>query len=293
MASFGSIGGRSLLQGFRSGRVTLGGVAATPSSVVLAASGDAVALAGAAAGFAGGFPPTRLVPVEGAAEAALEPAGGGCSGWTPVAGSSEASGDFSVADGELVDVAECRGEDGSFEERELATSQPLFVHSLRGGDWRVLRWLRGHEPPVLATEGNLLAVGERASAGRMRVTILDLASGALVARFGAPLGYLSFASGRRLVLSVPAPRGEASPRAAAAQAPMVAPVRPTLYRLQLYALSGRPLAYIGTVEGLALVSHMHVLIDETVEGHAGPRRAQHPRRLEAPADRFRWAGANT
>jgi hypothetical protein len=255
--------GRILFQGFRSGQVTLGGPVES-AAPILAASNTAVAMVGAGAGFAGGVPPGRLAPVEGADEEAREWAGGECSLWSPAAGASD---DFAVADGELVDAGECSATNGGFEEQELATAQPLFVHRLRGGGWRVLRWMKGHQPPVLATEGDLLAIGDPVSAERMRVTILDLATGSLVAQFRAPLGGLSFASSRRLVLSVtlPAHYAMSSRNAKGTEVILVPAIR---HRLELYTLHGRPLAYIGTVGETALVSHMHLLLEEEVEGHS-------------------------
>ncbi len=286
-------------QGFRSGPATLGGVPAS-STPILGASSDAVALVGVGAGFAGGVPPGRLVPVEGPDEEAREFAGGECPDWAPVVGSrANVPSDFAVADGELVDAGECQAQNGSVGYQELATAQPLFIHRLQGGGWRVLRWVKGHEPPILATEGNLLAVGEPLPAARMRVTILDLAGRRLVARFGAPLGDLSFASSRRLVVSVPASREQMVAFRAATSAPEKRVLRSS-YRLQLYTLNGTPLAYLGTAGEPALVSHMHLLVHEELEGHTvlavrnildGSRRRligfdEPARTLEAVA--FRW-----
>jgi hypothetical protein len=74
---------------------------------------------------------------------------------------------------------------------------------LRGGRWRVLRWLAGDpEPPVLAAEGNLVAVGAQLSSAKMEVSILDVRNGRADARFDLPYGHLAFASRDRLVLSV-------------------------------------------------------------------------------------------
>jgi hypothetical protein len=97
------------------------------------------------------------------------------------------------------------------------------------------------------------------------VTILDLAGRAVVAQFAAPLGFLSFASSHRLVLSVPAETRNAplSPTATTSEVQIVR----FSYRLQLYTLQGRPLAYLGTAGEPALVSHMHLLVKEEVEGH--------------------------
>jgi hypothetical protein len=256
--------GRVLFQSFWSGRVTLGGLEST-SPPVLASSGSAVVLVGGArAGFAGGFPPRRLAPVESPGEEAREVAGGDCADWSPLVGSTlRIKSNFAVGQGELIDAGECQVENGGFEEQELATSQPLFVHNLGGGEWHVLRWVKGHDPPVLATEGHLLAIGEPVSAMTMRVTVLDLATRKILARFQTPPGYLSFASARRLVLSVPVREVATSAHAAEAIRRVE---RVAVYRLDLYTLHGSLLAYLGSVVGLPLVSHMHLLESEAVDG---------------------------
>jgi len=111
----------------------------------------------------------------------------------------------------------------------------VFVRNVHGGKWRVLRWLHGHHPPILATEGSLLAVGVQLSRANMRVTILDLVTGHLVARFDAPDGVLSFASSHRLVLSATAAsQAEAPtglPRAAAMGIPASRVRRLSPYRV--------------------------------------------------------------
>jgi hypothetical protein len=225
---------------------------------------------GAAGGFAAAVPPGRFAPVEQSGEEALEVRGGGCTIWAPVIGSGLVPTDFAVAGDELIDAGECQGENG--EEQELATSQPLFVRSLRGGNWRVLRWLSGHNQPILATEGRLLAIGAQLPLAKMRVTILDLGTGRLVAQFDTPDGYLSFASTRRLVLSVPTPpeaeEAHLAPAAEIAQ-PLASPrirFRRPSYRIELYSLRGRRLADLGTAAQPPLVSHMHLVERESVEG---------------------------
>lgn len=237
----------------------------------LASSYGAVALVGGAAGgFAAAVPPGRFAPVEQRGEEAREVRGGECTSWAPVIGSGVVSTDFAVAGDELVDAGECQGENGGFEEQATATSQPLFVRSLRGGSWRVLCWLAGHNPPILATEGRLLAIGVQLPLAKMQVTILDLGTGQLVAQFDAPDAYLSFASSRRLVLSVPTPlQAEEAHFAPAAE--IAQPSRPVLrrrppYRIELYSLRGRRLADLGTAAQPPLVSHMHLVERESVEG---------------------------
>jgi hypothetical protein len=255
---------RILFQGFWSGSAMLGRIEGFVST--LASSDNAVAVLGDGPreGFAAAVPPGRLAPIEQIDEGVR---GGECSSWVPMTGSSQPS-EFAVAGDELIDRGECQGEPG---QQETATRQPLFVRNVHGGKWHVLRWLNGHHPPILATEGSLLAIGVQLSRANMRVTILDLATGHLVARFDAPDGFLSFASNHRLVLSVPLPL-QAEPRtglppaaAAATPAPRVRRLAP--YRIELYSLSGRRLADLGTAAQPPLVSHMHVVTYESVEGH--------------------------
>ncbi len=222
--------------------------------------------------------PHRLAPIEQIFEAVK---GGGCEGWVPSDG-GRVHGDFTVVGDELVDGAECQGEPGEASEPETAiTSEPLFARNIDGGRWRVLRWLTGSAPPSLAAEGNLLAAGvvesdtettrsgTRASNPEMRTSVIDLPSGRVVSHFEAPDGYLSFASARRLLVSelLPEPaRAGARAPAPSAQTP-IAPLRQTVYRNLLYSLRGHRDADLGTSSELLLVSDMHVLEDETSNGH--------------------------
>ncbi len=261
---------RVLFQGFWSGSTILGG--AGTQAPTLASSGGAVALVGGAAGgFAAAVPPGRFAPLEQSGEEAREVRGGECTSWAPAIGGLVRT-DFAVAGDELVDAGECQGENGGIREQELATSQPLFVRSLRGGNWRVLRWLAGNNPPILATEGRLLAIGVQLPLAKMRVTILDLGTGQMMAQFYAPDGYLSFASSRRLVLSVPTPpeaeEAQLAPAGEIAQPLADPPIRLTRpsYRIELYSLRGRRLADLGTATQPPLVSHMHLVEHESVDG---------------------------
>ena len=262
--------GRVLFQGFWSGSTILGG-AGTYTPTLASSSGAVALVGGAAGGFAAAVPPGHFAPVEQSGEEALEVRGGECTSWAAAIGSGLVPTDFAVAGDDLVDAGECQGENGGFKEQELATSQPLFVRSLRGGNWRVLRWLAGHNPPILATEGRLLAIGAQLPLAKMRVTILDLGTGRLVAQFYAPDGYLSFASSTRLVISVPTPLGaeaHLAPVAEIAQ-PLASPrirLRRPPYRIELYSLRGRRLADLGTAAQPPLVSHMHLVERESVEG---------------------------
>jgi hypothetical protein len=190
--------------------------------------------------------------------------GGECREWVPGVG---ADGDFTVVGDTLVAAGECL-EPGSMGdvvgEQEAATRQPLFVRGARGGHWRVLRWFPGHDPLILAAEGGLLAVGVQVSLAQMHVTIIDMRSGRSDARFAAPDGDLSFASGKRLVLAVPA---EFSPEESDFPlGPEVGTDRdtrdPRSYRLELYSMRGRRVAELGPSVALPSVSHMHVLTDE-------------------------------
>jgi hypothetical protein len=205
--------------------------------------------------FVVGMPPGPLVPLAGPT---LLP-GGGCRGW-------ESSGNFVVADDQLVAAGRCHWDD-------RAVRQPLFVTSLRqqrshgnsriGGAsharrWRVLRWLAGEYPPILAAEKSLLAVGVQLSPTRMAVSIFDVRTGRTEARFELPAGYLRFASPTRLVLSVAQTLSSPeSPDVGSQSGP---------FDLALYSTRGQRIADLGSSRGPPLVSHMHLVTDEYHEG---------------------------
>jgi hypothetical protein len=121
--------------------------------------------------------------------------GGGCSDWQP---SSDPPADFVVAGDYLVASAQGECPSGT-----TAAREPLFIKDLRGGHWRVLRWLAGASPPILAAEGDTLAIGVQYSVTALDVVLLSVANGRVEAHFNLPDGYLAFASPARLVLSTP------------------------------------------------------------------------------------------
>ncbi len=244
---------RVLYQGFSSPGRVLGGL--YEPGPLLASSGEAVAVAGRGPreAFSGGVPPGRLAPVGQISESRT---GGGCE-WSPSV--QGGYGEFTVVGEQLVDAASC----GEELLQEQATMQPVFVRNVRGGEWHVLRWLKGSATPSLAAEGDLIAVGVASSTSRMQVTIFKLPSVRLLARFDAPDGYIGFASRTRIVISrrvVPgsrtATRRTVTPSEALRRIPQS-------YRAELYSLRGRRLSVLGTFDQPPLVSHMHLL---TVEG---------------------------
>jgi hypothetical protein len=141
-----------------------------------------------------------------------------------------------------------------------------------GGNWRVLRWPTGHNPPILATEGRLPAIGVQLPLAKMRVTILDVGTGR----------WWPSSTRRRALELLPRPSSgdfgaDASPRrgsaccadAEAAQPPAAPRIRARklrAYRIELYSLRGRRIAVLGTAAQPPLVSHMHLVERESVEG---------------------------
>jgi hypothetical protein len=164
----------------------------------------------------------------------------GCKGWEP-------SGPRVLAGDELVVAGRCFWDDPF-------SRQPLFIRSLHGGRWHVLRWLTGEYEPVLAAEGSLLAVGVQHSLAQMDVSILDLHNGRVHAHFTLPDGYLSFASRDRLMLSSPTNTTNG------VCFPLDEPCRP--YRSALYSTHGQHITELSISREPPLVSDMHLLADE-------------------------------
>ena len=246
--------GRVLFQGFGSGAATLEGVKA-PGTVV-ASSGTAVAVL-TGEGLRAGLPPAHLLPIGQIHERVR---GGVCPArWAPAI--AEESRDFVVAGNELVAAGVCGKHLEITGESESTGRQPLFVRRIRGGRWRVLRWLRGQAPPVLASEGDLLTIGTQVAREKMEVTTLNVTTGLPVARFRSQDGYLTFASSRRLVV---AERGPCEPEPPDAPGSlMTLPYGGcSAYRAELYSLDGRPLADLGRIANPLLISNMHILQHE-------------------------------
>jgi hypothetical protein len=245
------------LNGFSSGSSRLGVIdgpgdglphmASSATGVAVVRDGEENAGAGGVE-FLGGVPPSPLVAI-------AQPRimrGAGCKGWLP-------GGEFVVAGDELVAAGECQWDDRS-------VRQPLYIRSLHRGPWRVLRWLpdessRGadglyfNDPPVLAAEGDLIAAGTRYSSADMQVSIIDVHSARVEARFNLPDGYLAFAANDRLVLSVPVlPSREGN------DFPLGSSTGN--YRLALYSTRGRHLRELGSAQQPPLVSGMHLVTDE-------------------------------
>ena len=278
--------GTIFFKGFRAGSVRLGPIKKNeigPRAPLASSASAVAATAGEGAGvgaFLGGVPPSPL--------AAIAPpklmGGGGCKGWLP-------GGDFVVAGDDLVAAGECQWDDYS-------VRQPLYIRSLRGGRWRVLRWLAvdslptgnglySNVPPVLAADGDLVAVGVQFSSARMGVSILDVRDGRTAARFNLPDGHMAFASRDRLVLSVPvlpSPEDHEFPLSSA-----------DLYRLALYSTRGHHIAELGAAKEPPLVSGMHLVTDEegtvsvrSVAGGAPEPVASFNEAREQLALAFRW-----
>ena len=228
----------------------------------LASSAGAVATTsgGEPTRFVVGDPPGRLTPIA-QPPSVRSPE---CVGWEP---GTAADADFVLAGDELVAAGECERE-----ELELGSPaparQPVFGRDIRGGRWRVLRWIPGKQPPLLAADGSSSAIGVQQSPEHTEVLVIDTATGRLRARFKVDDGYLGFASPTRLVLAVPVagrtgdqtwplpPVEEEGSSVSESEPPE------SSFRLELYSTIGVHLGGLGTVTGRPLVSNMHLLLHE-------------------------------
>jgi hypothetical protein len=251
--------GPALLSGFSSASSVLGSVDGFGGrGRQLASSRDAVAVL-TDERWLGSVLPAPLSPL-----AEPRPVNGGeCVGWVPAVSPSA---DFAVVGDDLVSAGECKGSPDVVGEQGAATRQPLFIRDLRGGRWRVLRWLAGGEPPMLRGGGDALAIGTQLSPRLMRVALVALPGGGTKTRFDVPDGYLSFASRERLVLSVPT---DSWPEEADFPLPPAIDgyreAGPTSYELSLYSTGGDRLAALGSASSLPLVSDMHLVSKEAAE----------------------------
>jgi hypothetical protein len=255
------------LRGFGSGVTPLGTLSEGERWQV-AASATAVALGGDAstaahgreevsAKFVGGVPPAPL-------RAIPEPrpvSGGGCSDWRPAA---PYYAEFVVVDDEL--VASGRG---SCPSGVNPVRRPLFVRNLRGGRWRVLRWLEGNSPPMLAAEGGRLAAGVQFSSATMEVVLINVRDDRTRARFDVPDGYLAFAAPNRILLAAPSeahfPLGPKARVGSGADGGIGAYAGP--FQLALYSTNGRRIAQLGSSPEVPLVSAMHIISEEEEHQH--------------------------
>jgi hypothetical protein len=198
--------------------------------------------------------------------------GGGCTWWEP-------SRPYVVVEDDLVATGECQ------EIKEHPVREPLFIRNLRGGRWKILRWLTGTSGPQFAAEGPLLAIGAQRLDRWMTISILDLATGATQPSFQTPLGQLAFASPQRLVLEIP-------DRVAATRRPWE---RSQAVSLRLYSSRGNYLADLGSMTE-PLISGMHIVVYEegtlSVRSVAGgaprPIVGFNPPARELDAFAFRW-----
>jgi hypothetical protein len=171
--------------------------------------------------------------------------GDGCGGWRPDI-ALDASARMAVADGRLLLSGRSSCPSGSSRAR-----QPVYVQDIRSGRWRVLRLLPAGPAPVLAASGELAAIGVQMPSARMRVQVIDLASGRTRAQFMAPDGYLAFAGPGRLLLTAPQNPNELPLHFATA--PIFGGEGP--YRAALYSTSGRHLRSLGAFTAAPMLSH--------------------------------------
>jgi hypothetical protein len=240
----------------------------------IVSSGSAVAGLLGEGRFVGGVAPGPLRPMYQPPPVATGECEGG---WQPAASRGA---DFVLARTQIIAAGECVSSNGTTSETEGAALQPLFLHDVRGGEWRIWRWLRGGFAPVLASEASRVAIGEplAAPAGsgavaatrHMRVSITGMRRRGRPSRFIVPFGKLAFASPDRLVLMVAetaaaAPHEATRPSASSGSmgAPMLrARARTSDYRAYLYSTGGRRIADLGVFGGVPLVSHMHLIATE-------------------------------
>jgi hypothetical protein len=265
--------GRIVFQGFAGGSAaTLGWGLRYAAPSLQSSAGSVAGLVGEGR-FVGGVLPGRVRPMY---QPVAVPGGECAGGWVPDSGTSP---NFVVTGTKIISAGECEPDEGMGFEPEAHTRQPLFSHDVRGGEWRVWRWLSGDLPPVLAAEGGLLAVGElleppsaspvAESPRRMRVSIIDTRNGATRARSMMPAGSLAFAAPDRLVLTIISkrlsPHKRLPPHLAASlsERPLVEKIRPAYYS-RLYSTGGRRIADLGNFQELPRVSHMHLLTEEPV-----------------------------
>jgi hypothetical protein len=146
--------------------------------------------------------------------------------------------------------------------------QPVFVRSIKGGSWRVLRTAPGAAPPILAAHGDVVAIGTQRSLERMSVVLLHLGTGREIARFAMPDGYLAFAGSDRLLLTVPESASfPLEPRVDVAGSEIGGNAAGGGYSLALYSVRGRFLASLGATSELPIVSGSHlVTVDDNEDG---------------------------
>jgi hypothetical protein len=261
--------GSLLLRRFGAGSVSLGAFPTREQrapQIVTSASAVAGLLGGE--GFVGGIVPHRLAPIPPPKPIS----GGGCTGWQPEV---RAPADFVVVNDDLVVAAQGECPEGG------ATRQPLFIRNLRGGRWHVLRWLTGRNSPILAAEGDVLAVGVQFSLTTMAVALIDVRDQRTTARFILPDGYLAFASRNRLLLSAsPAQDFPLGPQVSLAGGGVITRSGGAgfPYHIVLYTTRGRRLVELGSAVEAPPVSHMHIIVERegtlaVLSLAGGPRRA--------------------
>lgn len=224
-------------------------IAASTTSVALKAGGQ----------LTGGEPPAPLAAIRPG-----RPVGGReCRGWVPA---TQNISNFVVVQDQLVlGASEACGSPRS------SAPQPLFIRSLRGGPWRVMRWLSTTAPPVLASDGGLLAVGVQRALEPMEVTVIDVHDGSSRAHFGVPDGVLSFARKDRLVLSVAKGAQPFGPEIESPEGSFTIGFgfRTGPYHVELYSTDGHRVASLGASERPPLASGMHLVAVRRVAGAPG------------------------
>jgi hypothetical protein len=153
--------------------------------------------------------------------------------------------------------------------------QPIFWRKLTGGRWHVLTTVPGLWPPILAADGNVVAIGVQKAPSRMNVELISTAGRLVASPVSLPDGYLGLARPQRLVLSTPTqfrfplePRYDAGfgyvdyPGAdtTSAAANNTYPITHSAYSIAEYLAHGQLVRRLGTSDTQPLISDAVMIV---------------------------------